>query len=77
MAISFLIPLAIALIAIYIRSHNQEEIIRLLSTIIAVISVCLSLALAPGRFQILVLVVTVWKVWRCCRESCKNPASPC
>jgi 1,4-dihydroxy-2-naphthoate octaprenyltransferase len=77
MQILFLLPLAIATLAIYIRSHSQEEIVRLLSSIIAVISVCVSFALTPGSLQMLVMVIGFWQVRRCCRESRNNSTDPC
>ena len=74
-SLSFLIPLAIALGAIYVRSHTQEEIVRILAAIVAAIGFGWSFALAPGILQILVLAVGLWVVWCCCRQSCADPRS--
>ena len=62
----FLIPLAIALTAIYVQHQAQEEIIIILARIFAALGLLVSFSLAPWLVQILVLAIAVWEVWWCC-----------
>lgn len=73
MTLSFLIPLAIALIAGYVAYQGQEEIVTLFSTILAIISLVVTFVLAPWVVQILVLVSGLAGLrYFCYRHSCQS-----
>lgn len=70
---SFLIPMAIALIAAYIRYQVHEEIVSIFATLIALLSLILSFVLAPWIVQILILVGGLAGVrYFCDRHSCQQ-----
>ncbi|WP_416668659.1 hypothetical protein [Egbenema bharatensis] len=72
---SFLIPLAIALVAIYIQYQTQEEIVAIFSIVIAIVCFFLSLVLAPWMVQILILVAGLGGMRYFCRShSCQDAA---
>jgi hypothetical protein len=60
MAISFLIPLAIAAITIYARYQIQEEIMVVLFNLTAAIGILLGFIMAPWIVQISLLAVGLW-----------------
>ncbi|OLP19941.1 hypothetical protein BST81_02965 [Leptolyngbya sp. 'hensonii'] len=73
MAISFLIPLTIALAAAYTRYQTQEEMVAVFATIIALINLVLSFVLAPWMVQGLILVGSFLGLrYFCYRHSCQN-----
>jgi hypothetical protein len=73
MALSFLIPFAIALVAAYIGYQSREEIIKVFSMIVMAISLLVSFAWAPWFVQILVLVTSLGGMrYFCDRHSCRD-----
>jgi hypothetical protein len=62
MPISFLIPLAIAVITIYARDRVQEEIILVLFNLTAAIGVILGFIMAPWLVQISLLAAGLWGI---------------
>lgn len=73
MTLSFLILLAIALIAALVAYQSQEEIVKVFSVIVMVISLLLSFAWASWLVQILILVVSLGALrYFCDRHSCHN-----
>lgn len=58
MTVLFLVPLAIALISVYIYENSAEEM-SYLTAITAIISLFVTLAIAPWQVQILLLLVAL------------------
>jgi uncharacterized membrane protein YciS (DUF1049 family) len=73
MSLSFLVPLAIALIAAIIGIQSQEEIVAVFSTIVAALSLLLSFILAPWMVQIFILISGLAGLrYICHRNSCQD-----
>lgn len=76
MTLFFLLSLTIALIAASVGYQSREEIVTPFSFIVAVISLMISLVLAPWMVQLLILVVGVLGMrYFCDRHSCQNSLS--
>ena len=58
MTVLFLVPLAIALISVYIYENSAEEM-SYLTAITAIVSLFVTLAIAPWQVQILLLLVAL------------------
>ncbi|MGB3300943.1 MAG: hypothetical protein WBA76_21965 [Phormidesmis sp.] len=59
---SLLIPPAVVCIAFYIASTSEEEMVKIFAMIVALLSVVLSLVLAPWFIQVSILVLIL--LWR-------------
>ncbi len=68
MHLLFLIPLMTSLVAGYIFNKSAQEIADL-SGSVAVISLILSLVLAPWQFQLLVLIVVIISTRKLLRQN--------
>lgn len=70
---TFLIPLAIALIAAYIQYQSREEMVTIFSAIVGVIGLLVSIVLAPWVIQLVLLVTGLAGMrYFCYRHSCNN-----
>ncbi|MBD2210532.1 hypothetical protein H6G27_11665 [Nostoc linckia FACHB-104] len=71
---SLLLAFSVALIAIFVRFYfRNEEIVVVLSSTIAVISLFISFVLSPLVLKILVLLTSLWGLrYYCRRRSCQD-----
>ncbi len=71
---SLLLAFSVALIAIFVRFYfRNEEIVVVLSSTIAVISLFISFVLSPLVLKILVLLTSLWGLRYYCRQrSCQD-----
>ena len=59
---SFLIPFAIVCVAFYIANTSEEEMVKIFAVIVALLSVVLSLVLAPWFVQMSILAsILLWR----------------
>lgn len=59
---SFLIPSAIVCLSLYIASASEEEMVRIFAVIVALLSIVLSLVLAPWFVQMSILAfILLWR----------------
>lgn len=73
MLLSFLIPLAIALVAAFVSVHSREEIVAVFFTIVASFSLLLSFILASWTIQILILILGLAGLrYMCHQHSCQD-----
>jgi len=73
MMLSFLISLAIALVAALMAYQSREEIVTIFSLIVMAIGLLVSIAWVPWFVQILILVVGLGGMrYFCYRHSCQD-----
>jgi hypothetical protein len=71
---SLLLAFSVALIAIFLRFYfRHEEIVVVLTSTIAVVSLFISFVLSPLVLKIVILVTSMWGLrYYCRRRSCQD-----